>query len=70
MATRYELSDAQWLKIKDVLPGKARTPGNEVIKKLDRGCLVWLRDAEVVDDRLILDRSSSVVAEDPSRVIP
>ena len=27
MATRYELSDAQWLKIKDVLPGKASDCG-------------------------------------------
>ena len=57
-----------WCRV--VLPGKARTPGNEIIKKLDRGCLVRIQDAEIVNDRIILDRSSSVIAEDPSRVTP
>jgi len=27
MVNRYELSEAQWLRIKDLLPGKAGDPG-------------------------------------------
>ena len=27
MVKRYELSDGQWLRIEDLLPGKARDPG-------------------------------------------
>lgn len=55
-------------RYRTILPNKARTPANKAFKKLDRGQLVWIQNAEIVNDQLLLDQSSAVTAEDPSGV--
>lgn len=51
--------------LKAVLQKRDRTPANKNVKKLHRGQIVWIHEAEVKDEYLMLGRKSAVQIEDP-----
>ena len=52
-------------RLRAMLQKRDRTPANAAFQELQRGQLVWLQDAEITPERVLLSKESTVRISEP-----